>query len=153
MLIRVQTSMVVEATVFEPQILAYSPFTRYTKDPGIIGVALPCRIDPDRIFVDIEAPSTAKLFPMVPVIDVGPWNVADSYWRNNSRPLVETQRFEREKAQNNLIPTNKAGIDLTYALARKLGLPIEWKGTLKITIHEIYEVSGTPSIYFYKERL
>jgi hypothetical protein len=62
---------------------------------------------------------------VVPVLDVGPWNVNDDYWVTNRRPASERDqgRFRT--------PSNHAGIDLSDALFHALGLTdndwVEWR--------------------------
>ena len=62
---------------------------------------------------------------VVPVLDVGPWNVDDAYWTRAARPAAE-RRQGRHRT-----PTNHAGIDLSDAAFRALGLRdndwVEWR--------------------------
>jgi N-acetylmuramoyl-L-alanine amidase len=59
----------------------------------------------------------------IPVVDVGPWNTNDpAYVIDGERPMAEEQYENRTTAQNGMIPTNDAGIDLTPAAARLLGI-------------------------------
>jgi hypothetical protein len=62
---------------------------------------------------------------VVPVLDVGPWNIDDDYWERDARPASERGRgFYRT-------PVNPAGIDLSDAVFAALGLPdndiVEWR--------------------------
>jgi hypothetical protein len=62
---------------------------------------------------------------VVPVLDVGPWNVDDAYWRTRTRPAAEQNRgFYRT-------PVNCAGIDLSDAVFAALGMRdndwVEWR--------------------------
>ena len=50
------------------------------------------------------------------VNDVGPWNTTDAYWTANARPRAEAQHRNRNPAENGLVPSNDAGIDLTPAV-------------------------------------
>ena len=72
---------------------------------------------------------------IVEVGDVGPWNgghtrsgrsLNDPYWDNNSRPQAECGTDLRGRR------TNKAGIDISAALAQQLGLKgntkVRWRG-------------------------
>ena len=62
---------------------------------------------------------------VVPVLDVGPWNVDDAYWEHARRPASErgVGKYRR--------PSNTAGIDLSNAVFAQLGLPdnayVDWR--------------------------
>jgi hypothetical protein len=62
---------------------------------------------------------------VVPVRDVGPWNVDDDYWARGERPAAERGRGTFRK------PANPAGIDLSDATYAGLGLRdndyVEWR--------------------------
>lgn len=62
---------------------------------------------------------------VVPVVDVGPWNVADPYWKTDARPASERGRGVFRT------PTNPAGIDLSDAVFAALGLRdndyVDWR--------------------------
>ena len=64
---------------------------------------------------------------VVPVRDVGPWNVPndDDYWTTGRRPAAERGHGSYRK------PTNEAGIDLSDATFAALGLRdnalVEWR--------------------------
>jgi hypothetical protein len=62
---------------------------------------------------------------VVPVLDVGPWNVDDDYWSDSRRPASERNRGYYRS------PTNRAGIDLSDAVFHQLGLRdndwVEWR--------------------------
>jgi hypothetical protein len=62
---------------------------------------------------------------VVPVADVGPWNVTDPYWTHGARPASERGIGAFRT------PTNHAGIDLSDATFAALGLTdndvIEWR--------------------------
>ena len=62
---------------------------------------------------------------VVPVLDVGPWNVDDAYWSNGQRPAAERGRGSYRT------PANRAGIDLSDATFATLGLRdndfVEWR--------------------------
>ena len=59
------------------------------------------------------------------IVDVGPWNIDDPYWENDERPQAETGVDRRGRV------TNGAGIDLTPAAAKAIGLPgkgkVDWE--------------------------
>lgn len=62
---------------------------------------------------------------VVPVLDVGPWNVDDAYWEHEARPASERGRGYYRT------PVNTAGIDLSDAVFAALGLPdndiVDWR--------------------------
>jgi hypothetical protein len=62
---------------------------------------------------------------VVPVLDVGPWNIADDYWTNSRRPAAEHGSGKYRT------PSNRAGIDLSDAVFKELGLHdndwVEWR--------------------------
>ena len=62
---------------------------------------------------------------VVPVLDVGPWNVDDAYWERDERPASERGRGVYRT------PVNTAGIDLSDAVFAALGLPdndvVDWR--------------------------
>lgn len=62
---------------------------------------------------------------VVPVLDVGPWNVNDDYWATSRRPASERSRGYYRT------PSNRAGIDLSDAVFHALGLRdndwVEWR--------------------------
>jgi hypothetical protein len=62
---------------------------------------------------------------VVPVLDVGPWNIDDAYWERDARPASERGRGYFRK------PVNRAGIDLSDAVFAALGLPdndfVDWR--------------------------
>jgi N-acetylmuramoyl-L-alanine amidase len=59
------------------------------------------------------------------ILDVGPWNIDDPYWDKGTRPQAESGTDMKGRA------TNGAGIDLSPALAKKLGIEgmgiVEWE--------------------------
>ena len=59
------------------------------------------------------------------IVDVGPWNTDDPYWENDERPQAETGVDRRGRT------TNGAGIDLTPAAAKAIGLAgkgkVDWE--------------------------
>jgi hypothetical protein len=89
--------------------------------PGALFVALP---HPGALRRDVELRYGARTM-VVPVLDVGPWNVDDAYWASGQRPAAERGRGAFRK------PSNAAGIDLSDATFAALGLrdnaPVEWR--------------------------
>ena len=62
---------------------------------------------------------------VVPVLDVGPWNIDDAYWDHDARPASERGHGTYRT------PVNTAGIDLSDAVFAALGLPdndfVDWR--------------------------
>jgi hypothetical protein len=62
---------------------------------------------------------------VVPVLDVGPWNVDDPYWRRDARPASERGHGAYRT------PANPAGIDLSDAVFAELGMTdndyVDWR--------------------------
>ncbi len=84
---------------------------------GDHGAALPHRSALGRT-VRVRSRITGKSV-VVPVIDVGPWNVDDAYWeRREGRPSVEGHRPDARGRRS-----NGAGIDLSPATWISLGAP------------------------------
>jgi peptidoglycan hydrolase-like protein with peptidoglycan-binding domain len=121
----------ITATVFggqgDKQPVAYSDVA-----PGWAercGCALPYRF-PDAKRDKVRGIVGSKSI-LMEIVDVGPWNWTDPYWKTGTRPRSESQRRSRQKADDGLIPTNDAGIDLTPAAARALGIDglgkIDWE--------------------------
>lgn len=78
-------------------------------------VALPDRFDGDRPSVEVYNRATGKS-AIGRVEDVGPWNIDDPYWDLGTRPQAETGTDMSGRT------TNGAGIDLSPALAKALGI-------------------------------
>ena len=103
---------------------------------GMIGGITSTRmiIQADSMFVALPHPRALRQFVevryrdraiVVPVLDVGPWNVDDAYWERDARPASERGRgFYRT-------PVNTAGIDLSDAVFAALGLSdndmVDWR--------------------------
>lgn len=87
-----------------------------------LGVALPYRfpapIPRVRVYANGKSVDCS-------IVDVGPWNINDPYWETGSRPQAEsgTDKNSRE--------TNLAGIDLTPAAAKAIGIQgkgiVDWE--------------------------
>jgi len=88
-----------------------------------LGCALPCRSTLMKK-VAIRYRSTGKVVQAT-VVDVGPWNIDDPYWlKTEARPRVETNAgsvYSRGWSK----ASNRAGIDLGYAVWFNLGVPRE----------------------------
>jgi hypothetical protein len=82
-----------------------------------LGVALPARFNGPRPDVRVF---NAGRSVVCKIVDVGPWNKNDPYWKTGTRPAAESQSR-----------TNGAGIDLTPAAARAIGIDgkgkVDWE--------------------------
>lgn len=89
--------------------------------PDSMFVALPHRSALGRM-VEVRYGGRALV---VPVLDVGPWNIDDDYWERDARPASERGRGYYRR------PVNTAGIDLSDAVFAALGLAdndiVEWR--------------------------
>lgn len=95
--------------------------------PGARFVALPHR---RALGKQVEVRHGTRV-AVVPVLDVGPWNIDDEYWRTGRRPAAERGRGHYRR------PSNRAGIDLSDAVFAELGLAdndfVDWR-----FVHEGY---------------
>jgi len=112
-------NMGIVATVFggraDPETSAY---TGHAITDSEIGFSLPGAV-PEGTRVRAYANGKSVVGP---VVDKGPWNTNDPYWEAHARPQAESGTDMRGRH------TNKAGIDLTPATARALG--IDGKGVV-----------------------
>jgi len=87
-------------------------------------VALPDRFEGERPMVMVHNRATG-LFATAAIWDVGPWNIDDPYWESGQRPQAESGTDMSGR------PTNGAGIDLSPALARAIGIDgmgtVDWQ--------------------------
>jgi hypothetical protein len=108
----------------------------YATREGEIGkrTATGLRITPESLFVALPHPRAlhkhvevrfGQRAVVVPVLDVGPWNVDDEYWATERRPAAENRRGTFRT------PSNRAGIDLSDPVFAALGLRdndwVEWR--------------------------
>ncbi|WP_063615482.1 hypothetical protein [Bradyrhizobium sp. Tv2a-2] len=109
----VQTN--ITATVFGGQTSAYGP----PINDNSPGVALPYRFSSPRPRVRVMNASTNASVDC-DIVDIGPWNINDPYWQTGARPQAEsgTDLGQTGKVRQ----TNKAGIDLTAAAAKAVGV-------------------------------
>lgn len=89
--------------------------------PASMFVALPHRL---ALHKHVEIRYGGRVV-VVPVLDVGPWNIDDAYWITGSRPASE-RGVGRHRT-----PVNRAGIDLSDAVFAALGLRdndwVDWR--------------------------
>lgn len=124
----------ITATVFasgsDPQNSAYSPYAPI--DGKKFGVALPHKWKPEsaRPTIIVRGPRGEQ---EAPIVDLGPWNLSDvGYVTGDLRPMAETQFATKTPAQNGSVPVNDAGIDLTPALADRVGIAGKGKVSWRI---------------------
>ena len=94
-----------------------SAYTGHRIDDTVVGVSLPARMLNAKVRVHNGSKSI-----VADVVDIGPWNTNDPYWETHSRPQAESGTDMHGRH------TNRAGIDLTPATARALG--IDGKGVV-----------------------
>jgi hypothetical protein len=87
-----------------------------------LGVALPFRFGGTPPTVRVFNPANGASV-VCDIVDVGPWNSNDPYWQTGARPQAESGVAQDGSR------TNLAGIDLTPAAARQLG--IDGKGEVQ----------------------
>jgi len=105
----------ITATMFGGMKSAYGP----PIDDNSPGVALPYRFPDPRPRVRVSNPKTGASIDC-DVVDVGPWNINDPYWLTGARPEAESGTDLGQVGAKR--PTNKAGIDLTLAAAKAVGI-------------------------------
>jgi len=101
----------ITATYFGGQKSAYGQ----PIDDNSLGAALPFHFGADRPRVRVTNVRTGASADC-DVVDVGPWNTNDPYWLKGARPQAETGTDTRGRH------TNGAGIDLTLAAAKAVGI-------------------------------
>jgi len=87
-------------------------------------IALPDRFEDNRPEVRVHNRQTGKS-AVAEIWDVGPWNIDDPYWDKGTRPQAESGTDMSGRK------TNGAGIDLSPALAKQLGVDgmgeVDWE--------------------------
>lgn len=111
----------ITATVFGGAAdLETSAYTGSRIDDTVLGVSLPAPLPNTKVRVHNGSKSVVAA-----VVDIGPWNTKDPYWEAHNRPQAESGTDMRGRR------TNKAGIDLTPATARALGIDgkglVDWE--------------------------
>lgn len=101
----------ITATMFGGQQSAYGgPI-----DDNAYGVALPFHFTGERPKVRVTGKKSGQTIDCT-IVDVGPWNTRDPYWETGARPQAESGTDMTGRH------TNSAGIDLTFAAAKALGV-------------------------------
>jgi uncharacterized protein (TIGR02594 family) len=109
---------------------AYAPYDKITATE--ISVALPYRFP--GILPMVEVMNDDGQVEIAKIRDVGPWMIDDPYWDHGTRPIAEKCYASRTPLpsgpQKGRVPSNPAGIDLSSALAKKLGVDgdkVSWR--------------------------
>jgi uncharacterized protein (TIGR02594 family) len=106
----------------ETEMSAYPPYDRITATE--ISVALPYRFKGDLPRVEVRNADGEIM--SAKIRDVGPWMIDDNYWDKGTRPIAETCYKNKTPLpsgpQKGRVPSNPAGIDLSAALAKELGI-------------------------------
>jgi uncharacterized protein (TIGR02594 family) len=125
----------ITATMFGGQGSAYGGAI----DDNAPGVALPLHFAGERPKVRVTSKKTGQSIEC-DIVDVGPWNTNDPYWKTGARPQAESGTDMTGRH------TNSAGIDLTLAAAKALG--IDGKGLVDWSFVEspLAEPSTTPKV-------
>jgi hypothetical protein len=97
-------------------------YDRHGIDEAELGVALPFRFKGARPEVKVTNPANRQSV-VCKIVGVGPWNSTDRYWASGGRPQAESGKNKRGRK------TDRAGIELTPAAARLIGL--DGKGTVE----------------------
>src|SRR5262245_52278626 len=89
-------------------------------------LALPFRFKGKRKLVQLINSAKPSKTALGSIQDVGPWLVDDDYFKTGKRPIAEICHVNKEPLprgpNKGKIPSNGAGIDLSPALARALGI-------------------------------
>lgn len=109
-------------------------------DDAVLGVALPWRFPGPRPQVRVMHGGREVVCS---IVDVGPWNTDDPYWQQpGGRPQAESGTDTSGRR------TNRAGIDLTPAAARVLGLAgkglVAWEFVAAVPAQEPHPAEPTP---------
>lgn len=113
----------ITATVFDDPRVAYTDVKPgYAQQPGC---AVPFRFPGPRPKYLVTSVDTG-LSVLCPTVDVGPWNINDPWWIKGTRPQAESGIDMTGRK------TNKAGIDLTPAAAKAIGL--KGKGLVNVEL-------------------
>src|SRR6266576_595311 len=106
----------------ETEMSAYPPYDRISATE--ISVALPDRFTGP--LPTVEVMNDDGLVMAAKIRDVGPWMIDDPYWDKGTRPVAEKCYASKTPLpsgpQKGRVPSNPAGIDLSAALAKKMGI-------------------------------
>jgi uncharacterized protein (TIGR02594 family) len=116
----------ITATVFggaaDNEHSAYAPYD-LLNDTDLY-LSLPDRFEGTRPKVEVKGPNGVVVASEI--MDVGPWMTDDPYWASNSRPTAEKCYAAKTPLPSGpnkgKVPSNPAGIDLSPALAKRVGI-------------------------------
>ena len=101
-----------------------SAYTGKLLSGSALYVALPAHVTAPRPLVRVTNRQNRKT-AVGSIEDVGPWNTTDAYWLASARPQAESGRDMHGRH------TNRAGIDLSPALAKAIGIDgmghVDWE--------------------------
>lgn len=90
------------------------------------GVALPYRFTGTKPRVRVTGKTSGQSVDC-DIVDIGPWNINDPYWKTGARPQAESGTDLMTPPRK----TNRAGIDLTLAAAQAIGVDgkgmVDWE--------------------------
>jgi hypothetical protein len=89
-------------------------------NPRAFQSAVPCKVPKEQRAIAIYYEDRTVISQ---INDLGPWNKTDDYWNGTGVPKCVSQKANGTKAQNNMVPTNIAGLDSTPAVFEELGIP------------------------------
>jgi hypothetical protein len=110
-----------------------------------IGCSFPCHYPKPLPLVRIRNTATGRSLDNVSPVDVGPWNTRDDWLRAGRRPQAEQQHASHTIADDGRIPSNDAGIDLTPAAARALGIDGKGKVDVQLVTAAVASLASVPA--------
>lgn len=120
----------ITATWFNDPKVAYPDVKQGYAD--LPGCAVPFRFSGTRPKFLVTNPANGASV-LCPVVDVGPWYIDDPWWVKGTRPRAEVETIIKS-GPNAGKKSNKAGIDLTPAAAKAIGL--KGKGLVNVELVE-----------------
>lgn len=104
----------------DPNDSAYAPYDPITDSE--ISCALPMRVPDPRPLVEVMNEANGKT-AICQIRDIGPWLIDDvAYVMGNARPVAEPKGSTIPRGKNQGKTSNGAGLDVTPAAARALGI-------------------------------
>jgi len=123
-----------------------SAYTGKVLNDSDLYIALPWRLAGERPLVRLINPANGRTC-IAAIQDIGPWNTDDNYPAKNARPVAETCYANKTPLPSGpnkgKVPANDAGIDLSPAVSRALG--IEGKGKVDWDYVDNAPLAPTPA--------